>query len=468
MLDGPRFRNDGGVPDGVVNLGDRHHVHLAYLFGAALLFPFKALTNAEAATDVWMFVRVLVPLATLLAWRLLSPVGARHAVPYFAGAVGTVGAAMVFCCVGFAGDIGSCLANVSYIFLLICWCGLYARLSLSTAVLAVAGSYIGGAALYFMLVSIPTGLLAGTVILLPLISAGLLLMACAEHGDVRYGAASEAGLAGPALEHFPVPLAVTAAAFSFVFGINSNHASIGVDVASAGVVGAIMLILLAGLGKRASLHSVFRVMLPVMVAVLAASQVPGVLDDAAGAFVRSACYGLAEVTSILILCDLCRRFGMDPVASNSALRLVMGGAFVVGNVLDRALMTAVPGTAPLILGLLSVAVALVASTLWLLCGYAPAQPALREASAPGTGDGGGESAVKRFVEARCTLLAEEYHLSPRETEVLRLLAFGLSVPLVEEELHLSPSTVKTHVRHIYTKLGIHSRNELRSLLRLDA
>lgn len=76
--------------------------------------------------------------------------------------------------------------------------------------------------------------------------------------------------------------------------------------------------------------------------------------------------------------------------------------------------------------------------------------------------------MKRFVEARCTSLAEEYHLSPRETEVLRLLAFGLSVPLVEEELHLSSSTVKTHVRHIYTKLGIHSRNELRSLLRLDA
>ena len=48
--------------------------------------------------------------------------------------------------------------------------------------------------------------------------------------------------------------------------------------------------------------------------------------------------------------------------------------------------------------------------------------------------------------------------------MLALLAWGKSTRRVEEELVLSPNTVKTHVKHIYAKLGIHSRAELDALL----
>jgi ATP/maltotriose-dependent transcriptional regulator MalT len=48
-------------------------------------------------------------------------------------------------------------------------------------------------------------------------------------------------------------------------------------------------------------------------------------------------------------------------------------------------------------------------------------------------------------------------LSPREKEVLSLLAQGLSNREIGSSLFISPVTVKVHVRHIFDKLGVKSR-----------
>lgn len=50
-------------------------------------------------------------------------------------------------------------------------------------------------------------------------------------------------------------------------------------------------------------------------------------------------------------------------------------------------------------------------------------------------------------------------LSPRETEVLQLVAKGLSFEETGDALGLSQATVETHVKRIYRKLGVHSRTE---------
>src|SRR5262249_54547899 len=45
-------------------------------------------------------------------------------------------------------------------------------------------------------------------------------------------------------------------------------------------------------------------------------------------------------------------------------------------------------------------------------------------------------------------------LSPREREVLDLIAEGLTIPAIAAQLFLAPSTVKTHVQRLYEKLGV--------------
>lgn len=55
-------------------------------------------------------------------------------------------------------------------------------------------------------------------------------------------------------------------------------------------------------------------------------------------------------------------------------------------------------------------------------------------------------------------------LTNREREVFALLARGHSITYIAEQLFISESTVRTHVKHIYAKLGVHSREELFALV----
>lgn len=57
-------------------------------------------------------------------------------------------------------------------------------------------------------------------------------------------------------------------------------------------------------------------------------------------------------------------------------------------------------------------------------------------------------------------LAQAYDLTAREREVLARLARGLSITEMASDLNISENTVKTHVKRIYGKLGVHSKQEV--------
>lgn len=71
------------------------------------------------------------------------------------------------------------------------------------------------------------------------------------------------------------------------------------------------------------------------------------------------------------------------------------------------------------------------------------------------------------VQQRCDALAAEYDLTPREKEVLDLLAVGRSNSYIAESLFISPDTVKGHTRHVYRKLQVHSKQKLLDLVHQD-
>ena len=51
-------------------------------------------------------------------------------------------------------------------------------------------------------------------------------------------------------------------------------------------------------------------------------------------------------------------------------------------------------------------------------------------------------------------------LTPTELAVVRLTAAGLTNPAIGERLFISRGTVKTHLQHVFAKLGVHTRSEL--------
>ena len=58
------------------------------------------------------------------------------------------------------------------------------------------------------------------------------------------------------------------------------------------------------------------------------------------------------------------------------------------------------------------------------------------------------------------LIVEAYGLRPRELDVTRLIARGLGTSQIAAELHLSPHTVRDHVKAVFEKVGDSSRGEL--------
>lgn len=56
--------------------------------------------------------------------------------------------------------------------------------------------------------------------------------------------------------------------------------------------------------------------------------------------------------------------------------------------------------------------------------------------------------------------SKAYQLSNREKEILKEIVDGKKIEYIADLLHISPFTVKTHIKKIYQKLQVHSRSSL--------
>lgn len=73
-----------------------------------------------------------------------------------------------------------------------------------------------------------------------------------------------------------------------------------------------------------------------------------------------------------------------------------------------------------------------------------------------------------LLDERCDAVAASAELSPREAEVLKLAARGYTSTYISKTLFISDSTVRTHLKSIYRKMGVNSKVELINAVRGDA
>lgn len=64
------------------------------------------------------------------------------------------------------------------------------------------------------------------------------------------------------------------------------------------------------------------------------------------------------------------------------------------------------------------------------------------------------------LHENCARLGDEFGLTAREREVFVLLAQGRNGRYIMDHLVISRNTAKSHIKHIYSKLGVHSHQEL--------
>lgn len=455
--------------------------------------------NADAS---WIVSASTVVVALFAAGVLL---GRRTAtpprwLPLFAGAATAAGTALS-ASVGGGSPLAAALVFASGIFtglgsgvLYVLWGQALARLDMESAELAIpaASTIIIACALVLPYLPAPLGTVATAS--LPLISCAMLWLTdrdieASPEGAAPLSAGQNAHGATPATATFARMGALLFIAYGVVGfsgavqpGADAPFFAFGIDwptlIGSCCGIGLLACFILYT--ARPRFDTLFR---PIAVAVVVACALLPWADLWA-VFLSGTLVAVTDtlltISAVLFVVQAARRGTMNAALGTGITQGSLQLGVLAGNIAGSMGADTI-ATAPT--GLFTVALGLVAffSFAWLLYpadrtmggksmaarGPAPRNGGERDAgNAVGTAadtaaDGAtGRPVSENVLDERCRELTERCGLSGREAEILAYLARGRSQPYIREELVLSKNTVATHVKHIYQKLNVHSRQEL--------
>ncbi|MVX60541.1 hypothetical protein GKZ27_03575 [Enterorhabdus mucosicola] len=262
-------------------------------------------------------------------------------------------------------------------------------------------------------------------------------------------------------------------------GADDPFTVLGLDLPTLiGSLGGIILMACFVLfAARPRFDSLFRLIAPLVVG--SAALLPWA--DLWAVFLSATLVSLADImltiATVLFVTDAARRGLVNAAAGVGITQGSLQLGVLLGNITGSA---ASPLAAASPTGLFSVALGLTAffALAWLLYpaerdrheggarrGTAAPKPVgpISELPIGSTAEAIAEGGRESTLETACNALAESHGLSGREREILGYLARGRSQPYIREELVLSKNTVASHVKHIYQKLDVHSRQELLDL-----
>ena len=148
----------------------------------------------------------------------------------------------------------------------------------------------------------------------------------------------------------------------------------------------------------------------------------------------------AELTPDVVLMDL-RMPGLDGDEATARIRSASPGARIV-------ILTTYESDA-------SILTAIEAGASGYLLKAAPQEEILAGVRSVARGEVALAPSIAAMLVQR--VASPAVTLSPRETEVLALVAQGSSNPAIAKKLFLSEATVKTHLLHVFEKLGVNDR-----------
>ncbi len=354
------------------------------------------------------------------------------------------------------------------------WNEQYARRTMATSWPCYAASFGIGPLMFCVLNAVPLPLAAAATFALPLVGGFLLWHAACQTEQVE--------AIGECVEQswqFPWKPALIMTVFSFahymlmhLFGGAATPGQVG-SLVVAGTV----LIACVAFFDRFDPRVLYKLCPPLMVcALLSFSLGEHHLMEIGYALAYAGFTGFGLFMSF-ILSSICFRYGVHAawlfgIVEGCSVLAHMAGSFVGQSLLGWSAVA----HASLALPLDAVVVVLVLLSMLLLSerdfvttwGIHPA--------GRGSNRTGGVEAHSGAIDEtagaegpdladRCARIARHFGLTHREEEVLALLTQGKTASDIESVLFISHNTVKGHIRHVYAKLGVHSRDDAVELVR---
>lgn len=263
----------------------------------------------------------------------------------------------------------------------------------------------------------------------------------------------------------PWKLFAVVAAFALVYGMNQHELAAGAgrhSSFSTAIVNCAVLVVAYFFPQRLDLSKLWRAPLPIMVCGLLLIPTEGLFGQVISSYCISMGFTLMRFIVLLIMLDLAKRTGIAivPLVAFNAFLQVFS---LLGEQGSALLEHAVGGGVAHIASTVA-ACALLGGAFFLI--FSERELSSRwgvRVLSPGSSLEQEQDRENRLASS-CAYLVATYHLTAREEEVLLELAKGKDTQVIAQNLMIAPGTLRAHTRHIYEKLGIHTRKELEGLV----
>lgn len=464
------------VPLAFLGLGIyRAWIEIAFV-GTFVPFPFDMTTPRDLFDSIMV---LTVVLCAIFAKKIKTLVGRRSALTT-TGVLLIMSTALSFSAFyapNIAAELGTAsgiIGGIGIAFMIVIWSEIYGSLNPFRVAAYYSLSIVTGALVIYIYEGFKFEWLFAMTALLPLIS-----LLCAHSALLHISKTDRPARREAADFSVPWKAVFLMAAYAFAYGLlemRSYSGGFGPHSSPGTLVAALAIFLGVCIrGKHFDFGLIYRGALPITVAAFLLLPAFNLFSESVSSFCISAGYTMQSILIMIIIASICYRYGASPIWLFGIERGVRQIFMLIGRDTSQALgsIGVVPANIEVITSTLAV-ISIVAATMifmsekelssnWGAVPVAPEAP-----STPAMEPRKKTPAEKKHeLATRVATVAREYKLSTREEEVLLLLGQRKTVGIIERELFIANGTAKAHVRHIYQKLDIHSRQELFVMLGVE-